>query len=141
MKDTYRVARKLWNERNKKRRAAEYKIYCKQNPMVIRAKEQRRIARLQNAPGILTTESLQRVYEDNIKQYGTLTCYLCLLKVPFGKDHLEHKTPLSRGGSNYYSNLAVSCQKCNVSKKNKTEKEYRRYLEILHAHPFSSPTN
>lgn len=138
MKDTYRVARRLWNERNKIRRAAEYKIYCKNNPMIIRAKEHRRLARLRQAKGILTVELLQRIYEDNIKLYGTLTCYLCLTKIAFGKDHLEHKTPLSRGGSNYYSNLSVSCQRCNLSKKNKTEEEYRKYLEKLNANILSS---
>jgi len=77
----------------------------------------------------LTISIVQGVYEDNIKQFGTLTCYLCLLPVPFGKDHLEHKTPLSRGGTNDYNNLAIACQKCNCKKHNKTEAEYR--MEVL----------
>jgi 5-methylcytosine-specific restriction endonuclease McrA len=76
--------------------------------------------------GKLEIKTIQLVYEDNIKQYGTLTCYLCLKPIPFGKDHLEHKMPLSRGGTNEYNNLAIACQKCNCSKHNKTEKEYRK---------------
>lgn len=75
----------------------------------------------------LTIRVVQLVYEDNIKKYGTLTCYLCELSIPFGKDHLEHKTPLSRGGTNEYNNLAIACQKCNCSKHSKTETEYRRF--------------
>ena len=78
----------------------------------------------------LTIETVQRVYEDNIKKYGTLTCYLCLEPIPFGKDHLEHKTPLSRGGTNEYYNLGVACQKCNCKKHNKTVKEYKEYMEV-----------
>ena len=39
----------------------------------------------------------QQVYEDNIKQYGTLTCYLCEEKIEFGLDNLEHKAHLYFG--------------------------------------------
>ena len=70
-------------------------------------------------------KTIQMVYEDNIKKYGTLTCYLCLNPILFGKDHLEHKMPISRGGSNLYENLEVACAKCNLSKSDKTEEEYR----------------
>ena len=76
--------------------------------------------------GKLTTHTIQLVYEDNIKKYGTLTCYLCLKPVLFGKDSLEHKVPLSRGGTNLYENLAVACRSCNCKKHNKTEIEYRK---------------
>ncbi len=72
----------------------------------------------------LKVDTIQMVYEDNIKQYGTLTCYLCGIKIPFGKDHLEHKIPLCRGGSNEYENLAVACQHCNNKKHTKTTEEY-----------------
>ena len=76
--------------------------------------------------GKLSIKTIQLVYEDNIKKYGTLTCYLCLKPILFGKDHLEHKIPLSRGGTNEYSNLEIACQYCNMEKHNKTEEEYRR---------------
>jgi 5-methylcytosine-specific restriction endonuclease McrA len=76
--------------------------------------------------GELTLKTIQQVYEDNIKQYGTLTCYLCLLPIEFKQDSLEHKIPLSRGGTNEYSNLAVAHFKCNCKKHTKTELEYRK---------------
>ena len=80
--------------------------------------------------GKLTIKTIQLVYEDNIKKYGTLTCYLCEKAIPFGKDHLEHKTPLSRGGTNEYNNLGVACQKCNWSKNNKTVEEYNERRKV-----------
>lgn len=80
-----------------------------------------------NRRGLLL-RTVQLVYEENIKKYGTLTCYLCLIKIEFGKDQLEHKTPVSRGGKSNYSNLGVSCPKCNAKKGTKTEEEYRRYI-------------
>lgn len=79
--------------------------------------------------GLLTLKTIQLVYEDNIKQYGTLTCYLCLKPIEFRKDHLEHKIPVSRGGTNEYNNLAIACRSCNCRKSNKTPEEFLQYLE------------
>ncbi len=82
--------------------------------------------------GKLTIKTIQQVYEDNIKKYGTLICYLCLEPIVFGKDHLEHKIPLSRGGTNARDNLDIACQKCNCSKHNKTEEEYKKIKGGVH---------
>ena len=79
----------------------------------------------------LTVQTIQLVYENNIKKYGTLTCYLCLKTIEFKKDCLEHKTPVSRGGTNEYDNLAIAHLICNNRKRNKTEKEFReRFLLV-----------
>ena len=76
--------------------------------------------------GEITIKIIQEVYEDNIKRYGCLTCIYCLEGIMFGKDHLEHKQPLSRGGTNHKNNLAISCSKCNLKKNNKTYKEFMK---------------
>lgn len=70
-------------------------------------------------------EIIQLVYENNIKKYGKLTCYLCLKPIIFGNDCIEHKTPLSRGGNNKIPNLDIACRSCNCKKYNKTESEYK----------------
>lgn len=75
--------------------------------------------------GKLTIKRIQIVYENNIKKYGSLTCYLCKKPIKFGKDCLEHKIPLSRGGTNKYINLAIAHRSCNGKKYNRTEKEYK----------------
>jgi 5-methylcytosine-specific restriction endonuclease McrA len=38
--------------------------------------------------------------------------------------HIDHKVPLSRGGGNEFENLALSCPRCNFSKKDKTDVEF-----------------
>lgn len=78
--------------------------------------------------GNINILTIQRVYANNIKKYGSLTCYLCLKKIEFGKDSIDHKTPLFRGGNNSFKNLAVACGSCNKSKRIKTEPEYRDWL-------------
>lgn len=68
-------------------------------------------------PGIINADLVQMVYEDNIKQFGTLTCYLCLNPISFGKDSLDHKVSKTRGGTNEYSNLAIAHRSCNSKKR------------------------
>ena len=79
----------------------------------------------------LTRKTIQRVYEDNIKKYGTLTCELCNKPILFGKDSLDHKTPLTRGGSNLYENLQVAHSFCNSVKLNKTMEEWEIYYNKI----------
>lgn len=58
-------------------------------------------------------------------------CYLCQEPLQFDvprKVHLEHKTPLVRGGEHSYANCALSCQRCNNRKKDKTVEEYLDWL-------------
>lgn len=83
------------------------------------------------ASGVLDKNIVQMVYEDNIKLYGTLTCILCLKSIEFGKDSLEHKNPICRGGDNSYSNLAVSHLDCNIRKSRRTVEEYQILIGVL----------
>ena len=78
--------------------------------------------------GELPIKRIQLIYEDNIKKYGTLTCYLCLKPIEFRQDSIDHKIPLSRNGTNEYSNLAIAHRSCNSKKNIKTEKEYKKCL-------------
>ena len=114
---------RLYARLNPEKKARWSKNYALTHKEALRAASHRR-----RGYGYITKKIVQMVYEDNIKRYGTLTCYLCLQPIEFGKDHLEHKTPLSRQGSNEYSNLAIACVHCNSVKGAKSEKEYRESL-------------
>ncbi len=72
----------------------------------------------------LTIEIVQKVYEHNIKIFGTLTCIYCFKKLKFGEDSLEHIKPTSKGGKNIFSNLAVACFRCNNSKRDYSLKKW-----------------
>ena len=79
----------------------------------------------------LDLETIQLIYEDNIKKYGTLTCIYCLNSIKFGNDSIDHKIPISRGGTNLYENLAIACISCNSRKRDKTESEFEQYKEDI----------
>ena len=116
LKDVYRKSQLRYNLSLKGRISSKVRKHKRRN-------------RCKNAEGIITKKLLQCVYEDNIKKYGTLTCVLCNKPISFGKDSLEHLTPISRGGSNNYNNLGVSHLKCNMKKFTKTLEEWNTRYE------------
>ena len=82
------------------------------------------------AAGTITMETIRQVYKQNLLKYGDLTCYLCGEKIDAGKEHMDHKLPLSRGGKNELSNLEIACSFCNQSKNSKTVEEYLEWLKV-----------
>ena len=116
----YLERKKNWSEEYKEKCRERNRLWIKNNPLYVKTRNHNRKLKMRG----LTIKMVQMVYEDNIKKYGTLTCYLCEKPINFGKDHLEHRIPLSRGGDNNLNNLAISCNICNQHKYNKTEEEY-----------------
>jgi hypothetical protein len=74
--------------------------------------------------GHLSLGTVQQVYEDNIKKYGTLTCELCFDVIVFGNDSIEHSIPIVRGGTHERSNLGVAHLPCNLFKGRMTLDEW-----------------
>lgn len=95
------------------------KDWRKSNPYKTRLHSHKR-----RAAGKISVEIIQQVYEKNILRFSTLTCELCFKPISFGLDSLEHKLPISRGGTNDFANLAVAHKKCNYSKRQKTMEEW-----------------
>jgi 5-methylcytosine-specific restriction endonuclease McrA len=54
------------------------------------------------------------------------TCFYCNESFPLNEHEIEHKIPLSRGGTNLISNLVDSCKKCNRIKGDRTAQEFLR---------------
>ncbi len=62
-------------------------------------------------------------FDDEYK-YCTLVNGKWIIQDGYAFAELDHRNPVSKGGSNNIRNLALSCQKCNRQKGNKTEVEY-----------------
>jgi 5-methylcytosine-specific restriction endonuclease McrA len=87
-----------------------------------RIKNHTRRAQIKHNGGSFTFKELNALFE---AQEGF--CFYCgeLLYASFDKDiHIEHKIPLSRGGSNNIENIVLSCAPCNLSKGTKTHEEF-----------------
>ena len=65
-------------------------------------------------------------------------CAYCLHIIP-GKVQKDHRTPISRGGSDGIDNLAPCCLRCNSTKGAMTESEYRAFLGWAHPKGLPAP--
>jgi 5-methylcytosine-specific restriction endonuclease McrA len=116
-----------------KERGAEKYLIARQERAEERIiqKEERHIRRLEHSTNIRSAQGpLKALLIEELSVDGYVTCYYCEKEVPDYEAHLEHKTPVSRGGTNKHSNLALACPECNFEKGSKTEKEFRRYKDL-----------
>jgi 5-methylcytosine-specific restriction endonuclease McrA len=101
-----------------------YRLYRAEHPERIKQYLRNRRARRRGGVGSHTLKELKLLFD---KQEGR--CHYCssLLYSSFDNEiHVDHKTPLIRGGSNYIENIAIACAPCNRRKHTKTEEEFFR---------------
>lgn len=55
-------------------------------------------------------------------------CFFCKNTVPCEDGHLDHLTPVARGGNSELDNFCFACDRCNQEKHAKTVEEYRTWL-------------
>jgi len=79
----------------------------------------RRKSRKLDAEGSFAAEDIKDLYAT---QGGR--CYYCSVEIANGY-HIEHMTPLSRGGMNDVSNICLACAPCNCRKHTKTAEEFQ----------------
>jgi len=111
----YRTSHREQGRRNNER-------YKTNHPDTIRAIWQRHRARKNGAAGSYTSEDIRIIYKS---QQGK--CWWCSCEVG-NEYHIDHRIPLSRGGSNAPGNLVISCPKCNWRKNNKLPHEWNGRL-------------
>jgi len=109
-------------EESRQRAREAYHRRKETQPHVFRTYTANRKARKQGAAGGVTSEFIELLWE---AQLGS--CQYC--GVGLGNNfQVEHRTPLSRGGSNEQENLCLACETCNKQKGSKTEDEYVEWL-------------
>lgn len=124
--------RRRYRKANRDRLSRNDQRYREANPLKIRAYQRNYKARRNGAAGTHSGADVVRLWH---RQRGE--CIRCGER--FGKRpteggyHVDHITPLSRGGSNWPRNLQLLCPTCNVSKQNKTPAEFTLYLKRLSA--------
>ena len=90
----------------------------RRDPAYERWKSEKRRAMLLHAEGWWTKDDVIAMYRD---QRGL--CLYCNIALLQGY-HIDHKTPLSRGGTNWPDNLCLACPDCNRSKGASTVEEF-----------------
>jgi 5-methylcytosine-specific restriction endonuclease McrA len=54
-----------------------------------------------------------------LQRFGEVPCFICCAHVDLSQISLEHITPLSRGGTDDFANLAISHRVCNLKRGNR----------------------
>jgi 5-methylcytosine-specific restriction endonuclease McrA len=90
--------------------------------------EEQKNKRLQELDDLRRAEAKQRRVAVNraaVYDKSSGKCHYCAISLERdGTWHVEHMTPVSRGGSSEMDNLVASCVPCNVSKGTKTASEF-----------------
>lgn len=124
--DRLRKYIKQWTKENaeyvKIKSAERGKAWKKANPERAKIRSHSYKSRKLAAPGTFTAEDIQKHYQS---QNGN--CWWC--GKPVGENyHIEHRIPLSRGGTNAADNICISCPECNWSKSDKMPWEWNGRL-------------
>lgn len=131
---------KAYREKNKERLAAQKhqqylddperaksraKAWVEANRQRVSVHKKNYKARKRSAEGRYTVEDIALIRRSQRDRCLYCNCMLG------GDEHIDHLIPLSRGGTNWPENLALSCGYCNMSKRDKTPDEYRAWLATV----------
>jgi 5-methylcytosine-specific restriction endonuclease McrA len=120
--EVIRAKNREYYRNNKQKRRESIKKWQSENPEKYKLMMQgvcaRRDARRKGAEGKFTAEELGTLHR---KYTG---CPYCGSN---DSPTIDHIIPLSRGGTNWISNIQLCCTTCNTSKGNKTHEEYIQY--------------
>jgi len=130
------IEMRKWRSENPERaRAANSKhnaLYVvewrKKNKSKVRSYQSNYRARANSADGSFTDEDISRIFK---QQKGKCAYYRhCRAKLA-DKYHIDHIIALINGGTNFPSNLQLTCPDCNHRKNRRSAEAYSRELGLL----------
>jgi 5-methylcytosine-specific restriction endonuclease McrA len=122
--DKRRAIRFRYNEANRENVNAKSRRWNAEHQWLRKLYTQKYRARKRGNGGSFTLNDLNKLF---VEQDGR--CFYC--DKILVDTHIEHRIPLSRGGTNYIENIALSCAKCNLSKGTMTDKEFLERRESI----------
>jgi 5-methylcytosine-specific restriction endonuclease McrA len=95
------------------------------NPEAVRAIRRNRRARERKAEGHHMAKDIARIMEE---QRGHCAYCRCSVRRSY---HVDHIVPLSKGGTNWSNNIQLTCDTCNLRKRDTDPVEFARRLGRL----------
>ena len=115
-----RAAKRLYYARHRQQHKTVMAAYHRAHPEVLRAKSNAYRARARAAEGHFTSVEWRALVESYDGK--------CAYRGEAGPLEVDHRTPLSRGGTNSIDNVLPACGRCNREKGQLTEAEFRARL-------------
>jgi len=100
-----------WRERHREEHRKRNKEWRRRNREKVNFMNRRREHQLRGAVGSFTYSEWER-----LKEKYNYTCPSCGRREPKIKLTIDHIIPISKGGTNYISNIQPLCQECNSKK-------------------------
>ena len=119
-KNQERARSKTQRSQNPDKHLEYVKRWQARNPDKVKLQRHKRRVRSKATPGHCSPEQ----WRSRLAYYG----YKCLYCSDRNNLHIDHRVPLSRGGTNWPANLAPVCASCNRRKYNLTEGEFKKKL-------------
>lgn len=123
--DRAAAAKRAYHQKNKAAVERRVREWNAANPEAARVRGRNYRARLNAAEGSHTADDVKSLYS---KQVGR--CVYCRRKLG-DRYHVDHIRPLSRGGSNWPTNLQLLCARCNNNKRAADPLHYAQRLGRL----------
>jgi 5-methylcytosine-specific restriction endonuclease McrA len=125
--EAVRQTETAYNNSNRDARREFWRRYARNNPEKRRVIHAARSARKRANGGYIGPANIIQM---NKHQRGR--CFYCgdSFGDKPGNRHVEHKTPVCRGGSSDPSNIVLACKSCNLRKHTKTAEEFLRVMSI-----------
>lgn len=125
--DKTRNSQQRWREENRETARNNDKAYRSRHPDRIRQKDNKRRALQCAAGGSHTAQDIEAIFA---RQKGRCAHSWCRVSIKLER-HLDHITPLIRGGSNDRRNLQLLCPMCNPKKGAKDPIDWARRNGLL----------
>lgn len=109
---------RFWRLNNPEKSKNSYTTWKQNNKEKVLCINRNRFALRRNAEGTHSAEDIQKLLERQSN-----LCNGC--QITLTKYHVDHIHPISKGGSNWPTNLQILCPTCNTSKGNKTMDEWK----------------
>jgi 5-methylcytosine-specific restriction endonuclease McrA len=119
-----------WQQENPERHNEKVAAWKAANPATVSANRAKRRARVLGAEGSHTKEEALALLEAQGYFCNNPYCEADLINVT---PHLDHIVSLTRGGSNYASNLQWLCEPCNMRKHTTDWKDWLKLQALSYA--------
>jgi 5-methylcytosine-specific restriction endonuclease McrA len=118
----------LSREMNRKHNSKYVIEWRKENKIKVRSYRQNYRARSNSAEGAFTANDIARIFR---QQNGKCAYYRSCNNKLGKKYHIDHIIALINGGTNFPSNIQLTCPKCNHRKNDRQPDVYSRELGLL----------